>query len=113
MTIAPLTDDRSPADPEAAETLARDGMCLSEEFETGWYRGREIQLSGLARGVVALSLPINPLCSEDCPGLCPICGADRKVKNCGCEVSRPHSPFAVLAKLKTRAKSKNHERGTG
>ena len=105
--------NRSPADPEAAEALARDGMCLGEDFETGWYRGSEIQLSGLAREVVALSLPVNPLCSEDCPGLCPICGADRKLETCGCEVSRPSSPFAVLAKLRTRAKSKNHERGTG
>lgn len=104
--------DRSPADPEAAEALARDGMCLGEAFETGWFRGGEIQLSGFARELVALSLPVNPLCSEDCPGLCPTCGADRNVETCDCEVSRPNSPFAVLEKLRTRAKSKNHERGT-
>ena len=30
---------RQPADPEGAEALARDGVCLGEEIDAGWYRG--------------------------------------------------------------------------
>ena len=62
---------RVPADPEAAEALARDGLCLGEEPETGWFRGEEIDLGAFVREAIALSLPVQPLCREDCPGLCP------------------------------------------
>lgn len=32
-------------------------------------------LEPLLRDAVVLALPFQPLCSEDCPGLCPECGA--------------------------------------
>ena len=31
-----------------------------------------------------LSLPTKILCSPDCKGLCPICGANRNLESCGC-----------------------------
>ena len=31
------------------------------------------------------SLPVLPLCRPDCRGICPRCGADRNVEDCGCE----------------------------
>lgn len=33
---------------------------------------------------VVLELPTKTLCSEDCRGLCPICGANRNRQDCGC-----------------------------
>ena len=38
---------RVPGDPEAAQALARDGLCLGDELETGWYRGSEVQLDSV------------------------------------------------------------------
>jgi uncharacterized protein len=92
--------ERSPADPEGAEALARDGMCLGEDLEAGWFRGSEIHLGALSAEVVSLALPVKPLCREDCPGLCPSCGVDLKVETCGCTGAKPGSPFAVLATLR-------------
>lgn len=37
--------------------------------------GDFIDLEGPIRDAIVLSLPINPLCDEDCEGLCPDCGA--------------------------------------
>jgi uncharacterized protein len=91
---------RTPADPDAAEALARDGMCLGEESETGWYRGEEIDLGAFVGEAIALSLPVQPLCREDCPGLCPRCGAERARGACGCAEKKPESPFAVLGTLR-------------
>ena len=92
---------RIPADPESAEALTRSGLCLGEEIEAGWYRGSEIDLGGWFAEVVALGLPVQPLCREACLGLCPQCGSDRNQTNCGCdEEARPESPFAALAVLK-------------
>ena len=33
-----------------------------------------INLEGPIRDAIVLDLPVNPLCSPDCPGLCPGCG---------------------------------------
>jgi len=91
---------RVPSEPEAARDLARLGMCLGDELEVGWYQGPEIDLGGLARELVALAPPVQPLCREQCRGLCPRCGADRNIERCACEEERPASPFAALAALR-------------
>jgi uncharacterized protein len=34
-----------------------------------------LDLEPLLRDAVVLALPFQPLCEDDCPGLCPECGA--------------------------------------
>ena len=36
--------------------------------------GDDLDLELPIRDAIVLSLPINPLCDEECPGLCPDCG---------------------------------------
>lgn len=91
---------RRPADPEGAEALARDGLCLGEEIETGWFQGHELELGAFFHEFVALLLPVKPLCREDCAGLCPRCGADRSRESCDCREIKIESPFAVLGTLR-------------
>jgi uncharacterized protein len=91
---------REPSDPEGAEALARYGMCLAEELEAGWYRGSEVDLSGFVHEVVCLALPVQPLCREECLGLCPRCGADRNAGPCGCPDEPGDSRFAALKALR-------------
>jgi uncharacterized protein len=91
---------RVPADPEGAQALARWGMCLSEELEAGWYQGNEIDLSGFIHEIVCLAIPVQPLCREDCAGLCPRCGVDRNAGSCACPNPSGDSPFAVLKALR-------------
>jgi uncharacterized protein len=92
--------ERVPADPESALALARDGIWLSDELESGWYRGSVIDLGPCFRELLALALPVQPLCREECRGLCPRCGVDWNVESCGCSQAQETSPFAVLGKLK-------------
>lgn len=91
---------RVPADPEGAESLERDGLYLSDELEHGWFRGNELHLDRFVQEVVALGFPVQPLCREDCRGLCPRCGIDRNVDRCSCEEEVRHSPFEVLRALR-------------
>ena len=93
--------DRVPADPEGAASLAHEGLYLADELESGWFRGPEIQLDRFVGEVLALAVPVQPLCREDCRGLCPRCGVDRNVESCACSEARPESPFAVLASLRS------------
>jgi uncharacterized protein len=47
----------------------------ADEDEVGRLQGDLIDLEPALRDEVVLALPANPLCREDCPGLCPDCGA--------------------------------------
>ena len=93
---------RVPADPEGAAALVRDGVYLSDEPGSGWFRGSEIDLGSLIQELIALAFPVQPLCREDCRGLCPHCGADRNAESCECSEVRPDSPFAALRALRDR-----------
>lgn len=41
-------------------------------------------IDNLVRETILLTLPLKSLCSEDCKGLCPICGTDLNKSQCGC-----------------------------
>jgi uncharacterized protein len=46
----------------------------TDEDEVGRLQGDLIDLEPAVRDAVVLELPPNPLCREDCPGLCAECG---------------------------------------
>ena len=47
---------------------------VGDEDEELWMQGDLIDLEAPIRDAVILNMPIHPLCSEDCLGLCPGCG---------------------------------------
>ena len=61
-----------------------------------------IDLGELFREQVYLAMPAKTLCSEDCRGLCPECGAVLKDERCNCSKGNSDSPFAVLEKLRRK-----------
>ncbi|MGA5302965.1 YceD family protein [Nucisporomicrobium flavum] len=46
----------------------------TDEDEVGRMQGDLIDLEPAVRDAVVLTLPTNPVCRPDCPGLCPECG---------------------------------------
>ena len=46
-----------------------------EELEVSTLQHDLLDLEPLLRDAVVLALPFQPLCQDDCPGLCPECGA--------------------------------------
>ena len=61
------------------------------------------------RAELLINLPANLLCSDDCAGLCPVCGADLNSTDCGCVIEDQEfdsadedepSPWAALDNLK-------------
>lgn len=98
---------RGAEDEEGARGLAENGLGLGEDLEAGWYQGAVIRLDDYFGEVIALAMPLQPLCREDCPGICPHCGADRSEVRCDCVDVRIESPFAVLAKLRDGTERKS------
>jgi uncharacterized protein len=50
-----------------------------------------LQIDNMVRESILLTLPLKPLCREDCKGLCPICGIDLNKSVCSC-VKRETDP---------------------
>jgi DUF177 domain-containing protein len=46
----------------------------TEDDEVGRVQDDLIDLEPVLRDAVVLALPVNPVCRQDCPGLCPECG---------------------------------------
>ncbi len=51
------------------------GVDPDEELEVSMLQGDLVDLEPLLRDAVVLALPFQPLCEDDCPGLCVECGA--------------------------------------
>jgi uncharacterized protein len=72
----------------------------SAELDTVFYTDNLIETDDLLREQLILNLPMKPLCSQDCKGFCPQCGADLNISGCGCETKETDYRFEVLKKLK-------------
>jgi uncharacterized protein len=71
-----------------------------DEIDLGYYEGQEIDVSPLVQERIILALPMRPLCSDSCKGLCPQCGTNLNTETCGCTASGGDPRLAVLRNLK-------------
>jgi uncharacterized protein len=81
--------------PAKAET--REDLELTpEELEIGYYQGDFIDLEPIICEQIILQMPIKALCSEECKGLCPQCGANLNTSFCNCHLNFVDNRMAVL-----------------
>lgn len=55
-----------------------------EEMDVTYFEGDEIDLEPLVYEEILLTLPMMPLCKDDCQGICDICGKNRNSEVCAC-----------------------------
>jgi len=84
-----------------AATIARDEEIEIDEGETeiGFYDGGGLELEDILREQILLALPMQRVCSEDCKGICPICGKNRNQSDCDCSISKVDDRWGALRKL--------------
>lgn len=106
--------DYIPADSPADSALDKEHLLSGEEMNAAGYRNEEIDLADLVYEQVQLSLPMSPVCREDCRGLCPVCGSNLNEAPCAGHEDRGESPFNVLSALMKQEPShaKRTEPGT-
>ena len=75
-----------------------------EDLATAYYRDGTLDVGDLLREQFELALPMKPLCSEACRGLCPQCGANLNRAECGCAPVWEDPRLAVLKGLLNREK---------
>jgi uncharacterized protein len=95
-TVQWMVQQRS-ARPEPVEReLGRDELGLIE------VSGDSFESAPLVREQIVLALPAKPLCREDCAGLCPVCGGDRNLGECGCREPATDPRWAALSALRDK-----------
>jgi uncharacterized protein len=65
--------------------------------------GSELDIGRIIVQELLLELPMKPLCKEDCPGFCPVCGGRKGEGECRCGSEEPaDTRWAALEKLKEK-----------
>jgi uncharacterized protein len=88
-----FSDRRGSDDESTSRELERDGQLI-------YHDGASLDITDAVREAIILSLPISPVCREDCRGLCPGCGADLNEESCRCTGERTDSRWSALKDLK-------------
>jgi uncharacterized protein len=74
-----------------------------DDLDNFYYRDRQIDLNEVILEQINLSIPLKPVCSEDCKGICPVCGKNQKLGTCDCSLK---DTDPRLQKLKTLLKDR-------
>lgn len=93
--------------PHALNTGEGEREIEEDDLTTAFYENETIDLAQLMREQFYLTLPMKPLCADDCRGLCPICGTNLNRGACDCTRQWEDPRFAALKALKSEA-HKNH-----
>ena len=82
-----------------------DEIALSyEDLDVGLFSESKIDLNSVIIEQIVLEIPMKPVCSEECRGLCPTCGADLNLGLCACLGTMIDPRWAALSELRDRAK---------
>lgn len=75
-----------------------------EDLDVGFYLGDKFDLSEVILEQMLIDIPMNPLCKENCRGLCESCGADLNYEECTCGEDKVDSRFEALLEIRDRMK---------
>ena len=83
------------------QTISRDEEIeiKGEDLDVGFYHGDGLMLEDALREQILLSLPMKNICRTDCAGLCPRCGQNRNLGECGCRPAPKDERWTPLAGL--------------
>lgn len=93
--------------PRVAESAAPGGgerALEASDMNVSFYDEDRLELAATVWEQLHLALPVKPLCSSDCLGLCSSCGADRnRHPRCGCDENTGRSDRSGLGALRDLA----------
>ena len=87
--------------PHSTNTGEGENEIEEDDLTTAFYQHDEIDLEQLMREQFYLAVPMKPLCSEACKGLCPVCGTNLNRGTCSCKRDWDDPRLAPLRQLKT------------
>lgn len=85
--------------PAATNTDEGEREVEEDDLTTAYYTDETLDLAALMREQFQLALPMKPLCSERCKGLCPACGTNLNQTTCACAPKWEDPRLAALKGL--------------
>jgi uncharacterized protein len=87
-------------DPRKARAEVVESEPEEEPDDQYQYQGNQLELAPMLREHVILAAPMQPLCCDDCLGLCAQCGKNLNEGSCRCAPEPPIPTFRVVQVLK-------------
>src|SRR5262245_52713306 len=85
--------------PHSLNTGEGEREVEEDDLTTAFYENDTIDLGQLMLEQLYLALPMKPLCTADCKGLCAVCGANLNTASCGCSSRWDDPRLAALKEL--------------
>lgn len=90
--------------PQSENSGEGDQEVGEDDLTTAYYREGVVDVVDLLREQFQLALPMKPLCSEACQGLCALCGTNLNRSSCECKPRWEDPRLAALKGLLDRQK---------
>ena len=88
--------------PAAANAGEGEREVDEDDLTTAFYKNEQLDLGELMHEQFVLALPMKPICSEGCKGLCPQCGTNLNTASCDCAPAWKDPRLAGLQSLLDR-----------
>ncbi len=91
-----------------AEEMEKDSSkeLTVKDLDLGFYINDEIDINDIVTEQVLLSVPMNPVCSPECRGICSVCGKELNEGPCECSREEIDHRLAPLNKLREAMKNR-------
>ena len=86
-TVLELVFDRTAAPGTSADEEA-DELSLADDCR--------LDVEAFVHDEILIHWPAKILCKDDCRGICPVCGQNRNIRECGCDTFVPDPRMAVI-----------------
>jgi len=95
-----LTDVPVNLDLKFERVVTAPGKLTEDEEEApDFMEGYQLNVETFVYDEVLINWPVKILCKDDCKGVCPVCGQNRNVKECGCDTFVPDPRMAVIGDI--------------
>ena len=85
--------------PHAPNAMVGERQIDADDMDAAYYENDEIDIGQLIQEQIYLALPMKPLCTDDCKGLCPACGTNLNRATCDCKTQWEDPRLAALKAL--------------
>ena len=96
-----LTEFQTDLEVELCELFAGPGH-LGDQEDVYRVSGEEIDLEPMLRDELTLALPLNPVCRNDCKGMCARCGRELNDGGCDCTEDEMDPRWAALDAVRAK-----------
>ncbi len=78
------------------DTNATDEERIAALDEQPFVQGYLLDVDRLVYDELIVNMPMKVLCRQDCKGVCPRCGANRNLQDCGCDLTELDPRMSVI-----------------